>query len=211
MRVRRNPIAGHNLFTTYRDICGNTSLHSAIENHDYEQVKFYAEYPQLVNSVNYCEDTPLHYCAFSNFPEAAETLLQRGANINAVNTLNQTPVMLAILNRAYETVEYLLSVRTVTATKRISRKKTIQEAIKVKADPFILDYRELTIAHYALLMNDDRIKQIVLRNLAKRKIFYVQYNAPDWFNPKFLTMYTSSSYRRKMLNEGNGIFKWDVK
>lgn len=210
MRVRRNPIAGHNLFTTYRDLCGNTSLHRAVENHDYERVKFYAEYPNLINSVNNCGETPLHYCAFCDFPEAAEILVQKGADINAVNTLNQTPVMLAILNKAYKTLEYLLSVRTVTTCKKIKR-KIVQETVKTKVDPFIIDYRELTIAHYAILMNDDEIKRIVFREFIKRKIFYVQSSEPDWFNPLFIKLYTRASYRKKMLLECVDTFKWGFK
>ena len=211
MRVRRNPIAGHNLFTTYRDLSGNTSLHRAVENHDYEQVKFYVEYPQLINSVNYCEETPLHYCTFSDFSEAAEEILKHDADINAINSLGQTPVMLAILNRSYKTIELLLRMRTVTVVKKGRRGKTIQEEKKVKVDPFITDYRELSLLHYALLSNDSRIKQIVFREMARRRIFFVQSSEPDWFNPKFITVYTKSSHRKMMLNECIDTFKWSEK
>lgn len=211
MRVRRNPIAGHNLFTTYRDLCGNTSLHRAVENHDIELVKFYAEYPQLVNSVNNCDDTPLHYCAFTDFPEAAETLLRHGANINAVNTLNQTPIMTATLEKAYKTVEYLLSVRAVIIERKVSKRKVVQEETKIKVDPFVIDSRELSVVHYALLLNDEKLKRTILREMARRKIFFVQNDQPNWFNPRFITLYTNKSYRKKMMHEGKGCFKWSIK
>ena len=199
MKVRRDSISGHNLFTTFRDRQGDTSLHRAVEQHDYEKVNFYAGYPQLINSVNHSGETPLHYCAFTDFPEAVEVLLQRGADINAVNTLKQTPVMLAILNRAYKTIERLLSARTAFVAKNETR--------QVKVDPFMTDYRELSLAHYALLMNDPEIKRIVFRELAKRKIFFIQADEPNWFNPRFITLYTRSSHRAKMLNECKDTFR----
>ena len=208
MRVRRNPIAGQNLFTTYRDMCGNTSLHSVVEQRDYGKVKFYAEFPQLINSANNCGDSPLHYCAFNDFPAAANVLLGNGADINAVNVLKQTPVMLAVLNKAYQTLEFLLTVRTVIVDKKVNRKETIHKEINIKLDPFLTGYRELTFVHYALLMNDERIKHIVLRALAKWKIFFVQSSEPNWFNPNFITLYTKSSHHSKMLNECKGGFKW---
>lgn len=211
MRVRRNPIAGHNLFTTFRDANGNTSLHIAVERREYEQVKFYAEYPQLINSVNHCGDTPLHYCAFSDFPEAAEILLSHGAQIDAVNTLDQTPLMLAILDKAYNTVDYLLEKRTATIAKRTGRKKIVYEEVETKIDPFLVDYRKLSIAHYAQLMNDERLKKSILKELAKRKIFFIQEREPNWFDPSFLTLYTRASHRKEMLQMGKDVFAWSLK
>jgi ankyrin repeat protein len=51
--------------------------------------------PQGVNAGDYSKNTPLHLVAMHGHAEAAEFLLENGANVNAQNSAGMTPLHLA--------------------------------------------------------------------------------------------------------------------
>ena len=117
-----------------------TVLHEAVLARNLEKIMFYCRYPLLVNSRNNCEQTPLHYCSLVNFPEGARILINNGADINALNGLQQTPVMEGALTGSVRFVEYMLSVRQSSQIIKVKR-KTICLVTKCKVNPFIKDYK----------------------------------------------------------------------
>eukprot|EP01080_Neovahlkampfia_damariscottae_P005778 gene5778-9599_t len=54
------------------------------------------------------QNTPLHIAALSSTPEVIELLIKNGADVNAVDTWNWTPLMLAISSEKIENVKTLL-------------------------------------------------------------------------------------------------------
>lgn len=55
-----------------------------------------------------CEWTPLHWAAIGGQTEAVRLLLSRGANINALEAMGSTPLMLAIHAKRVDTAYALL-------------------------------------------------------------------------------------------------------
>jgi ankyrin repeat protein len=93
---------------------GWTSLHAAAQNGRRRVVKYFID--DLINGksidVNITDkkvDTPLHTAAFHGKLYVVEFLLEREANINAVNILGATPLFYAALHNSREVFEFLLN------------------------------------------------------------------------------------------------------
>ena len=204
MRVKRASLAGHNLFSSYRNLCGETVLHEAVLARNLEKIMFYCRYPLLVNSRNNCEQTPLHYCSLVNFPEGARILINNGADINALNGLQQTPVMEGALTGSVRFVEYMLSVRQSSQIIKVKR-KTICLVTKCKVNPFIKDYKGFTLAHYGALLSQD-MSNTIQSGLVKLKCFAVINDEPNWQSPDFLTLYSKKTFKKHIMNQGAKFF-----
>ena len=68
---------------------GDTLLHYAINDENYEIVKLLLEHSANVNAKDYYGDTPLHN---TNNYEIAKLLIEYGANVNAKNEFGSTPL-----------------------------------------------------------------------------------------------------------------------
>lgn len=64
---------------------------------------------QAVNAANRSRYTPLHNRAASEFPEQCRLLLEAKADINAVNHINMTPLMIAVENARLDNVNLFLA------------------------------------------------------------------------------------------------------
>jgi ankyrin repeat protein len=77
---------------------------SEIGQHDI--VKFLLDLGVDVNTKNVDGSTPLHYATRSGFVAVIETLLSRGARINAKNNAGWTALFMALYRHAFNIVEY---------------------------------------------------------------------------------------------------------
>ena len=60
--------------------------------------------------------TALHYAVWISKPDAAKLLIERGADINALNSMLDTPLNIAASIGSYEMIEILLEVDPLTLT-----------------------------------------------------------------------------------------------
>lgn len=103
--------------------------------------------PQLVYARNIRGNTPLHCAAFCGRINAAEYLLARGANVNAVNKKGKEPIHCATYGRKIKSVAFLLS-----------------QGANINAE----DYNGNTPLHIAASMGCIDIVKILLQNNADR-------------------------------------------
>lgn len=84
---------------------GDSPLHLAIaleDNCSLFMVDFLVQNSKDLNCTNADGNTPLHVCVLADQSEAMKLLLKAGANTSLVNSLNKTPLQLAVeLNRSY--------------------------------------------------------------------------------------------------------------
>ena len=70
---------------------------------------FLKKNPDLINAENNLSDTALHKAVKYRKIEITQLLLNRGANIDAVNFSRQTPLYLAVLNQDFDMVKLLVN------------------------------------------------------------------------------------------------------
>jgi ankyrin repeat protein len=63
-----------------------------------------------VNLTNTGGNTPLHLAAACGNVEATKTLVKRGADLNEMNIIGFTPIMMALYNKKLEVVYYLMEI-----------------------------------------------------------------------------------------------------
>jgi len=96
-------------FLVRSGVCLGSDIHNAVGNGDTQQVETLLQNnPELVNAkAEQTGFTPLHHAAIHGHTEAAELLLQHGADVNAKSRLGRTPLTLALQNKHVETAEFL--------------------------------------------------------------------------------------------------------
>ena len=73
-------------------------IHVAANNGNFEKVKrLVSNNPDLVNEKDLNNKTALHFAAFAGHPEIVEYLLENGADVNAKDVYNMTPLHAAVL------------------------------------------------------------------------------------------------------------------
>ena len=101
----------------FRDRYGNTPLHTACENQNYQQIQFVIDKCSDVSVTNYNDDTPLHLlCKKENCSmECIKLLIASNCNLSAKNKHGDTPLSVACKVGQYKTVELLLAGESLTA------------------------------------------------------------------------------------------------
>ncbi len=101
----------------FRDRYGNTPLHTACENQNYQQIQFVIDKCSDVSVTNYNGDTPLHIlCKKENCStECMKLLITSNCNLNAKNKHGDTPLSVACKVGQYTTVKFLLADEDFTA------------------------------------------------------------------------------------------------
>ncbi len=85
------------------------NIFKATKKGDYERVKELLDNGVDVNIVDNCENnTPLHYASAQGYIKIARLLIERGANINALNYYEISPLSNACYNKKLEIVKLLL-------------------------------------------------------------------------------------------------------
>lgn len=86
---------------------GRNALHLSIRRDHFNITKFLVDYGIEINAMDDEGNTPLHYAAIFNRPEAAELLLKTGANLQQENHKGETPLESAISNNSSGVEEIL--------------------------------------------------------------------------------------------------------
>ncbi|XP_003745450.1 ankyrin repeat domain-containing protein 11 [Galendromus occidentalis] len=105
----KDPVTPKDTRSERRNIRGETPLHVACINGDYEQVKRLIEQGASVNTSDHAGWTPLHEASNRGWYKVARLLIASGANVNARGQLNQfTPLHDAAVNSHLQIVKLLL-------------------------------------------------------------------------------------------------------
>ncbi len=138
--------------------CGKSDgIWAAAEEGDVEAVKGYLAIDVNVDARDEVyEGTPLHFAAFKGRKEVAELLINEGADVNAKNQADATPLDLAIEKKRDETVS-LLRKHGGKATKESKPAEPVSET--VKPEPPIAKAPDISIHHAAKGGNIEAVKQ----------------------------------------------------
>ena len=107
----------------FRDRNGNTPLHTACQNQNFQQIQFITNKHFNVSVSNYNGDTPLHLlCSKENcHSNCIKLLIRSNCDLNAKNKYGDTPLSLACKVGLYQAVELLLANNfTALSTKNIN-------------------------------------------------------------------------------------------
>jgi ankyrin repeat protein len=93
---------------TSRDESGNTPLHLAVRQKQFEAVSYLLGKGADVNGVNRNRQTPLHVSSYLGNPEITKLLIEKGADVKVADYQMHTPLHYAASNGATEVTEILL-------------------------------------------------------------------------------------------------------
>lgn len=105
-------------------------IHNAVQNRDMNTVKILLEEnPNLINSKDNENNSPLHYAAILDIPDIAEFLLKKGADINLRGSFGRTPLFFAASFGSYNTCLVLIEKGSDLNIKNIEGRRPLYYAV----------------------------------------------------------------------------------
>lgn len=93
---------------TVKDSIGETPLHAAVENNNYQIVQLLLEHGANANSRDFEENTPLHQASINKHYSIVQLLLRYNANVNSQNKDGATPLICSLFNKSSIHITQLL-------------------------------------------------------------------------------------------------------
>ena len=133
-------LTGLNSKLNSRDSYGNTPLHTAAWQGDYDWARSLIDQGADIEAKNNYGHTALHAAAQNGYWQIVEYLLHHKANVNARNVQGNTPLRLAVSNGQLQVAKYLMNKSINLAAK--DKDSLLLEAIKsqnIKLVQFLID------------------------------------------------------------------------
>ena len=110
---------------TWREKCyRNCIIHVAVENEDFEMVKYLCKKVKNPILTNEYGDTPIHLAASVGHLEMVKFLTSFTSNPNVINASGKTPIDLAVQNSHQDVIEYLI-LKELQKSEMINMKKDV--------------------------------------------------------------------------------------
>lgn len=162
----------------YVDQRGESYLHKAARNDNFEVVDLLIRYGLDVNKKNNFHDTPLHLAVQFNNLSIVDRLIFKGANVNCKNKKMITPLHIASKNGQIEIINLLIANQAKISASDENGVKPIHYATQSGKEEIIrillnngaslndFDNRKNTVLHFACRNGDDNLVQFILRYLS---------------------------------------------